>query len=146
TADYFAFVLRGGEPRRRVAVAAVPVRDAAAADADHRRRDDLLGADDVHRFSADLRDHARGSAQCDAPDGDALVPACDLGRESRRGRGDRDGDGPVSAGSDPVELFRVAASRLATRRGGQVKAEAASVNGASVAADSQGMNYLTSLP
>jgi multiple sugar transport system permease protein len=55
------------------------VRDASAADTDHRRRDDLLGADDVHRFSADLRDHARGSAQCDAPDGDAVVPACDLG-------------------------------------------------------------------
>ena len=75
--------------RRRDAVAALPLRHAAAADADHRRRDDVLGAVHVHRLPADLRAHARRSAQRHPSDGDAVVPARHLRRQPRRGRGDR---------------------------------------------------------
>jgi hypothetical protein len=58
-ADDLALVLRGVGDRRRDALAAVPPRHAAAADADHRRRHDFLGAVHVHRLPADLRHHAR---------------------------------------------------------------------------------------
>ena len=70
---YEAASLDGATP-----LAAVPLRHAAAADADHRRRDDVLGAVHVHRLPADLRADARRPAQRDAPDGDAVVPARDL--------------------------------------------------------------------
>jgi multiple sugar transport system permease protein len=53
------FVLRGVGDRRRVALAAVPPRHPAAAHADHRRRDDVLGALHLHRLPAHLRHHAR---------------------------------------------------------------------------------------
>ena len=45
----------------------------AAADADHRGRDDVFGAVYVHRFSTDLRAHARRAGQRHASDGDAFV-------------------------------------------------------------------------
>ncbi len=54
-ADDLAVVLRSLGDRRRDPVAAVSLRHAAAADADHRCRDDVLGAVHVHRLSADLR-------------------------------------------------------------------------------------------
>ena len=123
-ADDLALVLRSGEPGRRLALAAVPSRDAAAADADHRGRHDLLGAVHVHRLPADLRADARRAAQCDAPDGDAVLPAGDPRRQPRRGRGDRDGDGAVPAGGDTDQLFRAAAPGLATGGGGQMSGKA----------------------
>ena len=116
-ADDLAVVLRGGEPRRRVAVAAVPLRDAAAADADHRRRDDVLGADHVHRLPADLRADARRAAQFDAPDGHAVVPARDLGRQPGRGRGDRDGDGAVPAGGRSCSATSACSAARGSRAG-----------------------------
>ena len=61
-----------------------------------------------------------GPLNCDAPDGHAVVPARDLRRQPGRGRGDRDGDGAVPAGGDPVQLLRPAAPRLAAGRGGQM--------------------------
>ena len=45
-----------------------------------------------------------------------VVPARDLRRQPGRGRGDRDGDGAVPAGGDPVQLLRPAAPRLAAGR------------------------------
>ena len=48
---------------------------AAHADADHRRRDDLLGALHLHRFPAHLRADPRRPAECHAPDGDFEFPA-----------------------------------------------------------------------
>ena len=115
-ADDLALVLRGLGDRRRDALAAVPPRHLAAADADHRRRHDVLGAVHLHRLPADLRHHARRPAQRDAPDGDALVPARDLGRRARRRRGDLDRDGAVPARRDHVQLLRPAAARLAAGR------------------------------
>jgi ABC-type sugar transport system permease subunit len=56
-------------------------------------RHDVLRAVHVHRLPAHLRAHARRTAERDAPHGDTLVPAGDLGREPWRGRGDRDRDG-----------------------------------------------------
>ena len=112
-------VLRGGEPRRRLAVAAVPLRHAAAADADHRGGDDVLGAVHVHRLPADLRADARWTAQRDAPDGDAFVPARDSRRQPRRRRGDRDGDGAVPARRDPRSYFGL--QRRAWQQGGTDK-------------------------
>ena len=87
-ADDLAVLLRSLGDRRRDAVAAVPPHHAAAADADHRGRDDVLGAVHVHRLPADLRADARRPAERDAPDGDAVVPARHLRRRARRGRGD----------------------------------------------------------
>jgi hypothetical protein len=106
--------------RRRERLAALPVRDAAAVDADHRGGDDVLGAVHVHRLPADLRADARRAAERNAPDGHAFVPARDLRRQPRRGRRDRDGDGPVPAGGDPVQLLRPAAPRVAAGRERQV--------------------------
>ena len=63
---------------------------------------------------------ARRPAERDAPDGDALVPARDLGRRARRRRGDLDRDGAVPAGRDHVQLLRAAAARLAAGRAGQM--------------------------
>ena len=94
-ADHLAVVLRGREPRRRDRLAQVPLRDAAAAHADHRRRDDVLGALHVHRLPAHLRADARRAAQRDAPHGHAVVPARDLGRQPGRGRRHRHRDGAV---------------------------------------------------
>jgi ABC-type spermidine/putrescine transport system permease subunit II len=92
-------------------------RHLAAADPDHRGGDDVLGAVHVHRLPTDLRDHARRPAQCDAPDGDAVVPARDPRRRARRRRRDLDRDGAVPAGGDPVQLFRAAAAQVAAGRG-----------------------------
>ena len=80
---YEAASLDGATP-----LAAVPLRHAAAADADHRGGDDLLGAVHLHRLPADLRADARRPAQRDAPDGDAVVPARDL-RAARSARARR---------------------------------------------------------
>ena len=74
-ADHLALALRGLGDRRRHALAAVPPRHAAAAHADHRGGDDLLGAVHLHRLPADLRAHPRRAAQRHAPDGDAVLPA-----------------------------------------------------------------------
>ncbi len=114
-ADDLALALRGLGDRRRHALAAIPLRHAAAAHADHRGGDDLLGALHLHRFPADLRAHARRPAERDPPDGDALVPARHLGRRARRRRGDLDRHGAVPAGGDPVQLLRPAAAGLAAR-------------------------------
>ena len=117
TADDLAVLLRGGEPRRRVALAAVPLRDAAAPDADHRGRDDVLGAVHVHRLPADLRADARRTAQRDAPDGDAVVPARDSRRQPGRGRGDRDRDGAVPARGDPGSATSACSAARGSREG-----------------------------
>jgi hypothetical protein len=82
----------------------------------------VLGADDVHRLSADLRADARRAPQFHAPHGHAVVPARDFGRQPGRGRGHRDGDGALSAGGDPLELLRFATPRLAAGRSGQMSA------------------------
>ena len=108
-------LLRGLGHRRRHALAAVPPRHAAAAHADHRGGDDLLGAVHLHRLPADLRAHARRAAERHAPDGHAVVPARHLRRRAGRRRGDRDRDGAVPAGGDHVQLLRPAAARLAAR-------------------------------
>jgi hypothetical protein len=109
--------LYGGGARRRHPLAAFPLRDAAAAHADHRGGDDVLGALHVHGLPADLRDHARRAAQCDTPHGHTLVPACDSRRVSRRGRGARHAHDPVPPGGDPFQLLRPAAAGVAA--GGQ---------------------------
>ena len=65
---------RSTRPRRidgATPLAAVPPRHAAAAHADHRGGDDVLGAVHLHRLPADLRADARRPAQRHAPDGDA---------------------------------------------------------------------------
>jgi len=62
-ADHPAVPVRGILDRRRDALAAVLERHAAAAHADHRRGDDLLGAVYVYRLPAYLRAHARRAAQ-----------------------------------------------------------------------------------
>src|SRR6266567_3030771 len=123
-------------------MAAVPPRHAAAADSHHRRGDDFLGSVHVHGLPADLRAHARRAAQRDSPHGDAFVSASDTGRQSRRGSGDRDGDGAVSARCDSHLVFRTSAPGLAT--GGCRRMSTASATPDVV--DSQGMNYLVSLP
>ena len=74
-ADHLALALRGGDARRRDELAALPLHHAAAADADHRGGDDLLGAVHLHRLPADLRADPRRAGQRDASDGDAVVPA-----------------------------------------------------------------------
>src|SRR4030095_3001394 len=103
----------------------------------------------VHRLPAHLRADARRSAQRDAPHGDAGVPARNLRRQSGRGRGDRDRDGSVPAGGDHGVLLRIAAPRLAA--GGQRQMSINSTAAATAAStsevtDTQGMNYLVSLP
>ena len=65
---YEAATLDGATP-----LAALPLRHAAAADADHRRRDDLLGAVHLHRLPADLRADARRPGERHPPDGDAVA-------------------------------------------------------------------------
>ena len=51
-ADDFALALRGGDARRRQRLAAVPPCHVSDAHADHRRRHDVLGADDLRRLPA----------------------------------------------------------------------------------------------
>ena len=115
SADDLAVALRSLGDRRRHAVAAVPARHAAAADADHRGGDDLLGAVHLHRLPADLRAHARRAAERHAPDGHAVVPARDLRRCAGRRRGDRDRDGAVPAGAIMFSYFGLQRTGLATR-------------------------------
>src|SRR2546423_13599782 len=81
-ANDLTLVLRSGEPRRSVALATIPPRDAAAFDADHCRGDDVLGAVHVHRLPVDLRADARRAAQLDPLDGDLVVSAGDFRRQS----------------------------------------------------------------
>src|SRR5438045_3183671 len=82
------------------ALAALPLRDAAAPDADHRGGDDFLGALHLHRLPADLRHHARRAAERHAPHGDPFLPARDFRRVAGRGRGDCDDDDSFPAGGD----------------------------------------------
>ena len=74
-ADHPAVAARGGGARRRHLLAAVPAHHPAAADADHRRGDDLLGALHLHRLPAHLRPDPRRPGERHPPDGDALLPA-----------------------------------------------------------------------
>src|SRR5205823_5684019 len=134
-ADDLAVVLRSREPRRRESVAAVSPCDAAVVDADHRGRDDVLRVVHVHRLSAYLRFDSRWTAQRDALDGYAFVPACNPGRQPGRGRGDRDRDVSFPPGRNPVSEFRPAAQGLAAGRERQVSASEET-------RDTQGMNYL----
>ena len=55
------------------ALAALPLHHLSAADADHRGRDDVLGAVHLHRLPADLGDDARRPGQRHASDGDAVA-------------------------------------------------------------------------
>src|ERR1022692_411125 len=153
-ADDLAFVLRGSEPRRRIALATIPLCNATTADADHRRGDDVFGAVHVHRFPADLCSDARWTAQLDSLDGNIVLSARDLRRQPGRRRSHRDGDGAVCARRDPGLVFRIATTRMAAGRGGQMseaKSSAASVairdaDARPEVIDSMGMNYLVSLP
>ena len=52
------------------------------------------------------------------------------GRQPGRGRGDRDGDGAVPAGGDPVQLLRAAAPRVAAGRDRQMSDADAAARGA----------------
>src|SRR5690606_16665372 len=116
-ADHPAVAERGGGAGRCDLVAAVPPRDPAAADPDHRGGDDLFGAVHLHRLPADLRADPRRPGERHPPDGDAVVPARDPRRSAGRGRGHRGGDDPVPAGRHPVLVLRPAAAPLATGRG-----------------------------
>ena len=116
-ADDLALAPRGGDPRRRDVLAAVPLHHAADAVAAHRRGDDLLGAVHLHRLPAHLRADPRRAAQRHAPHGDPELPARHSRRAARRGRGDRGRHGAVPARRDPVQLFRAAAAPLAAGRG-----------------------------
>jgi hypothetical protein len=113
TADRVALALRGGDARRRLTLADVPLHHLSAADADHRRGDDVLGAVHLHRLPTHLGDDPRRSGQRHAPDGDALLSARDHGRPTRRGRGDRDRDDPVPVGRNHDLLVRPAAPEMA---------------------------------
>ena len=92
----------------------------AAADADHRGGDDLLGAVHLHRLPAHLRHHARRPAERHAPDGHAVLPARHLRRRAGRRRSHLHRHGALPAGRHPVQLLRAAAPRLAARRGRQM--------------------------
>ena len=72
-----ALALRGGDAGRRHALADVPPHHLSVADADHRGRDDLLGAVHLHRLPADLGDDPRRSGQRHASDGDLVLSARD---------------------------------------------------------------------
>src|SRR5258706_8458655 len=147
--DHRAVAVRSGGARRRDPMAALLVRDAAAPHADHRGRNDVFRALHLHRFPADLRHHARRSAERDAPDGDAFVPARDFRRLARRGRRDRDRDGAVPPRRDPLQLLRPAAARLAARGRGQMNAQPRPKKPAVVADEAlsaEGMGYLESIP
>src|SRR5260364_154417 len=56
--------------RRRHQLAAFPLHHVSAADADHRRRHDLLGVVHLHRLPADLGADPRRPGQCHPSDGD----------------------------------------------------------------------------
>jgi multiple sugar transport system permease protein len=90
-----------------------------AADPDHRRGDDVLGAVHLHRLPVDLRADARRAAQFDAPDGHAVVSARHPRRQPGRGSRDRDGDGAVPAGGDHFSYFGL--QRRAWPQGGSDK-------------------------
>src|SRR5262245_46255183 len=136
-ADDPAIALRGGEYRRRNALAEVLARDAAAAHADHRGGDDFLGALHVHRLPTHLRADPRRPAQRDAPNGDARIPTRNSRRCAGRRCGARSGNGPVPPCRDPLQLLRSPAARLATGRERQMSADTQ---------DTRGMDYLVSLP
>ena len=104
------------QPRRCVRLAAVPLCDPAAADADHRGGHDVLGALHVYGLPADLRADARRPAELDPPDGDALVPAGDLRWQPGRRRGDRHRDGALPARGDHVSYYGL--QRRAWQQGG----------------------------
>ena len=137
-------LLRGGGARRRDAVAAVPLRHAAAADADHRRRDDVLGAVHVHRLPADLRAHARRPAQRDAPDGDAVVPARDL-RAAASAKARRSRPRWCRSCSRRSCSATSACSAARWQQGGATS-DAMARRTRRRSTDTQGMNYLESLP
>src|SRR5262249_30282970 len=62
-ADGSSRALRGGHDRRRRRMAALPLRDPAAAAPDHPPRDAVLGHLPLRRLSARLRPHARRPAE-----------------------------------------------------------------------------------
>ena len=80
-----------------IALAEFPLHHLPAAHADHRGRDDLLGAVDVHGLPAHLGHDARRTRQLDTSDGDAVLPARHSCRQSRRGSRHRHRDGAVPA-------------------------------------------------
>ncbi len=80
---YEAATIDGATP-----LADIPPHYLPAADSDHCRGHDVLGALHVHRLPAHLGADARRPRQCHAPDGDARLPARHRRRLSGRRRGD----------------------------------------------------------
>ena len=103
---YEAATIDGATPWQRFRFITYPL-----AHADHRRRDDILGAVHIHRFPVDLGDDARRAGQCHAPDGDALLPARDPGRSAGRRRGDFNRDDPVPARRHSCVVVRLARAK-----------------------------------
>ena len=108
---YEAATIDGATP-----LAALPLHHLSAADADHRRGDDVLGAVHLHRLPAHLGDDARRPGQRHASDGDAVLSARHHRRPSRRRRRDLDRDDPVPARRHPGLVVRPAAAQMAAGR------------------------------
>ena len=85
--------------------------------------------------------HARRPVECDASDGNAVVPASHLRRRAWRGGGDLDRDGAIPAGRDHVQLLRPAAPRVATGRPRQMSTTRPAAPSPQ-AGESVGMSYL----
>src|SRR6187200_2012979 len=98
-------------------MATVPVRYRAAVDADPGGGADILGPLHLHRFSADLRNHARRTVEFDTSDGDARLPARHSGWRPGAGGGNLDSDGSIPDRSNPVQLLWPAATSMAAGRG-----------------------------
>ena len=78
-ADRAALALRGGDARRRAALADVPLHHLSAAHADHRGGDDVLGAVHLHRLPAHQGADQRRAGRRHRADGDDVLQHAILG-------------------------------------------------------------------